>query len=239
MRNLFKRFLEFLKSKKRKPVPIPVESDKDPTAGEIIEEKTQRIENVVLIAGHESGGGMRTYNGYAENEINMSLVSETIKRLGTYKKNVFQVTRKHRSYKKYLKYLKHDMQKLNIDLSKTLVIELHLNDADAKTARGLESLVIDEKSCNIASVFGQIFSSTFKIKLRGNFLGNKGVRERASGDGSGFLKTIESLGASSFIWEPFFAGTRSSESSQFLDDKIKGLELMSNFLSERIRSVLQ
>jgi hypothetical protein len=224
MKNLWKKFINLFK---RKPVEKPVEPPKEDAT----------IKHVILIAGHEDNGGMTTYRGMSENEYCRRLVWK-IKASYPRSNKVILLKRKHSSYTRYLSQIRRDISGLNIDLSKTLIIEMHLNSA-TESARGCEALVFNSRSVPFAADMAQNFHDWFNVKLRGEYCGKKGVRKRATGSGSGFLSIVNKLGAYGIIWEPVFAGYKTEESAVFFEDIEHGIYLMNNFCVDFIVRVLK
>lgn len=227
MKRLWFKFIAMFKRKQSKPT---AQVDTAAPTG-----KHAAVNTIILIPGHERGGGMTIYNDTAENEF-CTRLTHRIKMSYAGDPRVILLKREHSSYSRYLSQIRGDINDLSLDHSKTLAIELHLNDA-SPSARGAEALVCNSRTLDIAAPFVQDFCKKFSIKLRGKFKKQKGVRLRDSGDGSGFLKTMDGLGIRSFIWEPVFAGDRTEESSQFFDDMDIGLYKMNTFFVDMMDKI--
>lgn len=209
------------------------------------------IEAVILIPGHNRdrlgrNQGMMTYSGIFENHFN-SVLAERVRSQANLNQDdtrmpVHVLYRNSDNYGAYCIQIKKEIRQLCRDFrlskDKVLVVELHLNAAGIPEARGCESLVVDHHSALIASTITNIFSIAFNIHKRGLYRFNydgkdhqcNGVKMLKRGQrGSGVLRTIKSLGCMGIVFEPCFADYRTEESSQFLDDKSTGIDLLVDF----------
>lgn len=217
---------------------------------------SREFKMVIFIPGHTKKGsgrsrGMGIYNGTGENDFNTAVLKDLYVRIKAdpiYKTLPIDLLYRHEdSYSTYCRKIKtrikESCKRHNISLKDTLVIELHLNAAGIPSARGGEALVMDHKSAITAYPMIHAFCDQFDIKMRRSYTYReehedvtlRGIKFLKSGSrGSGFLKTVKSLGCTGMLWEPFFADYRTSESKIFFDDMDKGVSLMSDFWIKRL-----
>lgn len=206
-----------------------------------VEQEKDMYKRIAIIVGHtKSSKGAATYkvNGLREREYdwNKARAEEIKAHLDQYYPN------------KECKIFYRDgigregVAKLVGKWGAELCLELHFNsighDADAF---GSEMLVLekDDLSAKIAYIFIDELSKQFKTKKRGNFSTKDGknlagVRPRGSKDrGYHNLYYVKKAGVPvRLLIEPFFGGTKTHESKQFIEDPQKYSRTLGNIIGQ-------
>ena len=215
-------FKNLFKKKDREPTFPP----SDPI---LLPRERKDILRVLLLPGHQPGGGARTYQPHIEeSEWNREVVSQIEMRYDGKHQLVRGCNwRTEKSYSAYVSRVKKFCKDNQVDLC----IEVHLNAAGVPEARGCEMLVAPKDlTAHNAFTLISMFSVRFKIVPRGWYKTYQGVRARTSKDRGGhFLNTLEAVGTQAMIFDPFFCDYKSRESEQFLEEPDYGTSKVANY----------